>query len=432
MKHLLMASSLALIAAAPHAALGQTAPSDVSGAITVWSWSIGATALQNLVPAFNERYPNVTVTVEPLGNDQVYDRGLAACAAGGSGLPDVYSIENAEAEVFWARFPTCFTDLTTLGISNADADARYPAFKLRELRVDDQLFALPWDTGPVMMFYRRDLFEQTGIDVNTLATWDDYIAAGQRLLENSGGATRMATLSTGGDDEWFRMLANQAGCFYFADATDEVAINQPGCVMALETIKKLWDAGLLAEGGFDDNIQNMKGDVVATAISGGWFEGFMRYLLPEHSGKWGIAPIPALTKAGSRAANNGGSALAIPAASQHKEAAAAFVRFALEEQASAIAMLRSDGLIPAQLAALDDPFMKEPQAYWGGQAVYETILGTLAEIKPARGTQFYQEARSISAVAVTNFLNGSGGSAKAALDQAAQQISDSTGAPIAP
>ena len=52
------------------------------------------------VAGFNEQYPNVTVTVENLGNQQVYDRGLAGCAAGGADLPDVDAVENNEAEVF--------------------------------------------------------------------------------------------------------------------------------------------------------------------------------------------------------------------------------------------------------------------------------------------------------------------------------------------
>ena len=42
-------------------------------------------------------------------------------------------------------------------------------------------------------------------------------------------------------------------------------------------------------------------------------------------------------------------------------------------------MLKEFGLVPSLLSALDDPFVKEPLPYWGGQAVWADILGDPAE-----------------------------------------------------
>lgn len=143
----------------------------------------------------------------------MFDRGLAGCAAGGVDLPDVYSVENNEAEVFWSRFPNCFTDLTNFGADQLRSS--FPEFKWTELTVGNRIFALPWDSGPVVIFYRRDLYRQAGIDPNRIETWDDFIAAGRRMLQATQGRVRMGTIANGQDDEWFRMLANQNGCFYF-------------------------------------------------------------------------------------------------------------------------------------------------------------------------------------------------------------------------
>ena len=96
-------------------ALGAGGAHAQSGEILVWSWNIAASSLEAVIPGFNAKYPDVTVTVEDLGNQQVFDSILAGCAAGGSGLPDVLSIENHEAEIFWTQFPDCLTDLRTLG-----------------------------------------------------------------------------------------------------------------------------------------------------------------------------------------------------------------------------------------------------------------------------------------------------------------------------
>jgi len=399
------------------------------GEITVWSWDIAAKALEALVPGFNKLYPNVKVKVVDLGNEQVFDRGLAGCAAGGVDLPDVYSVENNEAEVFWNRFPNCFTDLTSLGAAQLRKD--FPEFKWTELTMGNRIYGIPWDSGPVVMFYRRDLYQQAGIDPGKIETWDDLIAAGKRMLQATGGKVKMATIANGQDDEWFRMLANQNSCFYFNNQGTAVTVNQPGCVRALDTIKKLVDAGVVAFGGWNEQIQYIKAGTVAGAMYGAWYEGTIRTNAPDQAGKWGVYLMPASQKGGVRAANIGGSALAIPASSKNKEAAWAFVKYALATTEGQITMLKEYGLVPSYLPTLNDPYVKQPQPYWGNQPIWQLILGTLGKVAPARGTQYFQEARQIMTTIQADFLAGKYKTAKEALDAAARQISQATGLPIA-
>src|SRR5437868_5015051 len=151
-----------------------------SGNITIWSWNIAASSLKATIEGFNKQYPDVKVTVEDLGNDQVYDKSIAGCAAGGEGLPDIVTIENGEAENYWSQFPDCFTDLKTLGYS-AEDQAKFPDFKRTELEQGGKAYAMPWDSGPVVMFYRRDYYEKAGVDPASVKTWDDFTAAGKKI-----------------------------------------------------------------------------------------------------------------------------------------------------------------------------------------------------------------------------------------------------------
>ena len=401
-----------------------------SGEITVWSWDVAAKALQSTVAGFNKKYPDVKVKVEDLGNQIAYDRGLAGCAAGGANMPDVYSVENGEAEVFWARFPECFAALNKM--EGADALLKkFPEFKLTELQVEGNTYAMPWDSGPVVIFYRRDYFQDAGVDPASIKTWDDYIAAGKKIVEKTGGKVKMAATAPGGDDDYFRDIAGQSGCGYFDPKGTHVTINQPGCVKALEIVKKLYDANIMGTGGWAEQIQFFKAGAVATSMFGGWYEGQFRTEAPDQKGKWGVMRVPAVEAGGNRAANLGGSALAIPAASKNQEAAWAFVSYALGTVEGQITMLKEFGLVPSLLDALNDPYVKAPQEYWGGQAVWTDVLATLPDIKPVRGTQFFQEAREVSIKTNADFLAGKYKTAKEALDAAATQISGATGLPIA-
>ena len=400
-----------------------------SGEITLWSWNIAASSLKATVAGFNKKYPDVKVTVEDLGNQQVFDKTLAGCAAGGVGLPDIVSVENLEAEIFWSQFPDCFVDLKTLGYTDETAKM-FPDFKLIELEAGGKVYAMPWDSGPVAAFYRRDFYEKAGVDPSTIKSWDDFIAAGKKIQEANPGVI-MTQADLNADDEFFRMISNEQGCGYFSDDASSITVNKPGCVAGLETVKKMKDAGVVNAGNWDEKIQANTAGTVATQVYGGWYEGTVRSTSPDLAGKWGVYTLPSATADGPHAANLGGSSLAITANSANKEAAMAYVNYTLGTVEGQVTMLKEFGLVPSLLAALDDPYVQADQPYWGGQKVWVDILSTLPKVKPSRGTPFYTDAHNIVVATQLKYLEGAYPDAKAALDDAAKQIELSTGLPIA-
>ena len=60
------------------------------------------------------------------------------------------------------------------------------------------------------MFYRRDFYEEAGVDPASIKSWDDFIAAGKNFIEANPGVT-MTQADIDGDSELFRMIANRAG-----------------------------------------------------------------------------------------------------------------------------------------------------------------------------------------------------------------------------
>jgi lactose/L-arabinose transport system substrate-binding protein len=410
-------------------ALGSGPAFAQSGELTIWSWNIAASSLKATVAGFNKQFPDVKITVEDLGNQPVFDKTLAGCAAGGEGLPDIVSIENFEAEIFWSQFPDCFVNLKTLGYTDEIAK-QFPDFKRTELEVGDAAYAMPWDSGPVAMFYRRDFYEKAGVDPATIKTWDDFIAAGKKISEANPGVA-MANADLNGDSEWFRMISNEQGCGYFSLDGQSITINQPGCVAALEKVKEMKDAGTLTAGNWGDKITANTAGSVATQMYGGWYEGTIRTESPDLAGKWGVYQMPSLTADGPHAANLGGSSLAITSVSDAKEAAWAYINYTLGTNEGQVTMLKEFGLVPSLVSAIEDPYVKAPQPYWGGQAVWVDILATLPKIAPMRGTPFQGDAEGIYRQVQTKYLAGEFPDAKTALDDAANQIASATGLPIA-
>ncbi|PAQ06153.1 ABC transporter substrate-binding protein [Mesorhizobium temperatum] len=421
MRTILTCAALAL-------ALGSAPAFAQSGEITIWSWNVAASSLKATIEGFNKQFPDIKVTVQDLGNNPTYDKSIAGCAAGGEGLPDIVTIENGEAENYWSQFPDCFVDLHTLGYT-AEDQAKFPDFKRTELEVEDKAYAMPWDSGPVAMYYRRDFYEKAGVDPTSIKTWDDFIAAGKKIQEANPGV-KMTNADFNGDSEFFRMIANEQGCAYFAADGQSITVNQPACVASMTKIKEMNDAGIITSADWSTKITNNTAGTVATQMYGGWYEGTIRTESPDGSGKWGVYLMPSLTADGPRAANLGGSSLAITSVSNNKEAAYAYLKYSLATNEGQIAMLKGFGLVPSLISALDDPYVSEGQPYWGGQAVWKDILGTLPKVVPSRGTPFQSDAEIIVRSVQTKYLGGGYPDAKAALDDAASQIASATGLPV--
>ena len=420
---------ITLTCAALALALGSAPAFAQSGEITIWSWNVAASSLKATVAGFNKLHPDIKVTVQDLGNQPTYDKSIAGCAAGGVGLPDIVTIENGEAENYWSQFPDCFVDLHTLGYS-AEDQKKFPDFKRTELEVGDKAYAMPWDSGPVAVFYRRDFYEKAGVDPSTINTWDDFIAAGKKVSAANPGVV-MAQADFNGDSEWFRMIANEQGCGYFSTDGQNITINQPACVATLAKVKEMKDAGTLTAANWEEKIQADTAGKAASQMYGGWYEGTVRSTSPDLKGKWGVYRMPSLTADGPHAANLGGSSLAISATSANKEAAWTYVNYALGTNEGQVTMLKEFGLVPSLLSAVQDPFISEAQPYWGGQKVWADILATLPKIVPSRGTAFQSDADAIYKATQTKFFAGGYPDAKAALDDAANQIASATGLPIA-
>jgi lactose/L-arabinose transport system substrate-binding protein len=419
---------ITLSCAALALALGSAPAFAQSGEITIWSWNIAASSLKATVAGFNKLHPDIKVTVQDLGNQPTYDKSIAGCAAGGVGLPDIVTIENGEAENYWSQFPDCFVDLHTLGYT-AEDQKKFPDFKRTELEVGDKAYAMPWDSGPVAAFYRRDFYEKAGVDPASIKTWDDFIAAGKKIQAANPGVS-MTNADFNGDTEFFRMISNEQGCAYFAEDGQSITVSQPKCVDAMTKIKEMKDAGIISSADWSTKITNNTAGVVATQIYGGWYEGTIRTESAGENGKWGVYLMPSLTADGPHAANLGGSSLAITSASKNKEAAYEYLKYTLGTNEGQITMLRDFGLVPSLVSALSDPYVGEGLPYWGGQAVWKDILGTLPKVVPSRGTQFQSDAEIIVRAVQTKYLGGGYPDAKAALDDAAKQIAAATGLPV--
>ena len=378
-------------------------PNHVSGRIEAWGWNIAAKSLNKLVPAFNRKFPHVAVKVEMTGAN-LQTRFLLSLSAG-VGAPEVSQLQMVDAPKYIAT--ERMTDLTPVA---AKYEAMFPPSLWRNCTYNGRVYAIPWDMGPCAVYYKRELFKRYGIDPGAIETWDDFIAAGRIVVDRSGGKTKMMPLFTGAMGAMFEILMQQNGGQLF-DEEGRIAAHSPQCLETLGVLKRLLASGICA------NVQmwghefmaGLKGDTIATYPMAVWFGGTIRDTVTEYAGQaapWGVFRLPALRTGGLRTSNLGGSVLVIPDQCTQKQAAWAFIEYALCTRAGQVAQYKNFDLFPAFLPALEDPFFDEPAPFFGGQKASRLFATDIERIPTLNRTQDWVQALRYLEQSLSKWANG--------------------------
>jgi multiple sugar transport system substrate-binding protein len=165
-----------------------------------------------------------------------------------------------------------FTDgLLPLNDLLADSDVNLDEFDegaLAALAKDGEQYALPYDTGPMVLFYNKDMFDAAGVEAAPGWTVDDFETAAEKLKGNG-----QVALGTTVEDLFLEsaLLAYNGAEAITADG--DINLDDPKVAEAVD-----WMAGLVTEGygarangpdgSADDNA--FIGGGVASIIGGPW------------------------------------------------------------------------------------------------------------------------------------------------------------------
>ena len=139
--------------------------------LTYWAW---APNLDKVVDIWNKKNPNIQVTVnKQAGGDPAVTKLLTAVKAG-SGAPDLVQAEYQELPTLVAAdvWRTC-PRRRQMKPRATSPDGVWHSVTLGT----DALYSVPQDTGPMVFYYRADVFEKLGLAVPK--TWDEYRCSGQ-------------------------------------------------------------------------------------------------------------------------------------------------------------------------------------------------------------------------------------------------------------
>jgi ABC-type glycerol-3-phosphate transport system substrate-binding protein len=395
---------------------------DIQGNLSIWAWDTAVTGLKAVDPAFQQAFPNIQIEYVPRPPADTYQQ-LQLAASAGSGGPDISIIEDSHLAQF-----------AQLGVLADLTDQVSPylekmnSYKWPPAQFEDRYYAMPWDSGPCAVFYRRDVFESAGVDPASIATWDDYYQAATTIKEQAG-VPMLQLAKARNDGRTFEMMLWQQGLGY-VDSDGKVMLDvEPKVQATLEYLGQFWNEDLVAdtEPWTDPWYAEMAEGQVATNPAAVWLGGFLKtFIAPDASGNWGVFTLPVWESGGATSSNDGGSQLAIWAQSEQQDAAWAYIEFHLGREDSQLAIYQAVDFFPSLETAYTDPFFDEPDPYFGDQPVRQLFTEVVGEI-PEAGiyTSDYQEMNGLLVPEIQRFAVGEQ-SAEEALANAASAIRDRT------
>jgi multiple sugar transport system substrate-binding protein len=343
--------------------------------LTYWAWAPGMDKVVDLWNKGEGKKDQITVTVKKQASgDTLVTKILTAHKAKNG--PDLVQAE-------YQALPTLVSNdaVADLAKSVGDARSRFADGVWQQVTLGtDAVYAVPQDIGPMMFYYRADLFKKYGLKVPT--TWDEFAQDARQLKKKAPGLD--LTTFSANDSGLFAGLAQQAGARWWTTSGDKwkVAIDDA----ATQKVAKFW-GGLVKEGVIDNqpmytpawNKALDTGKQIAW-VSAVWAPGTLTTAAPDTKGKWAMAPLPQWSASENVTGSWGGSSTAVTTDSKHQAAAAKFAAWLNTDGEALNALAKESGIYPAAtnaqtsgaFAAAPDYFSNQPDFYTKAAEIAKT------------------------------------------------------------
>lgn len=385
--------------------------------ITVWAWDKAFNGLA--MEEADKLDDGVKVNFVEMSKADCLQKIHTVLASGVTeDLPDVVIISDLAAQGYLMSYPDAFKPMD--GIINYDDFADY---KTAAVSYEGTGYGVPFDTGVAGLFYRTDYIEEAGYtqeDMQNL-TWDEYMELGRKLKENG----HMLQTYNPNDIAEFQIMLQSVGKWFTdaegkADFTDNEALAE--CFEIFKTFNESDFVKVVSD--WTEFAGAINGGDVACVIRGSWISSTIM-AAEDQSGKWAVAPIPAMSVAGAtQYSNQGGSSWYVLNHSKNADAAAEFLANTFAGNTELYnTLLSANNIVGTYLPASEVAAYSEPSEYYGGQTVNADLADWLSKIPAVDTGAFSAEAQAALLAVTPEYL--AGGDLNTCLETAAKQFEQS-------
>ena len=386
---------------------GEGASSGDSNKLTVWAWdqTFNIKAMQMAGDMYAEDHEGFEFEVIETSSDDCQTK-LTTCANAGdySTMPDIVLMQDNSYQKFLKSYPDAFVDLTDCGINWDD----FAALKQSYSMLDDKHYGVPYDNGVCAAFYRTDILEQAGYTIEDLTdiTWSRFIEIGQDVHEKTGKYL-LTSESTGGDT--IMLMIQSCGANFVNEDGEAYIVGNDVAEKCIDLYTEMIEKDVVKlVNNWDEYIATVTNGEAAGIVNGNWMNATLTGI-EDQKGLWQITTLPAVdgVDTATHYANNGGSSWYITANCKNVDLAMDFLKSTFGSSTEFYdAILPETSGIACYLPAGESEVYNEPVEFYGGQAIYATLVEYSSHIPEFTKTPYHYEAREAVNTAIINITNG--------------------------
>lgn len=332
---------------------------EVSGELTlltpIYEGTEGNRLLEEeILPAFYEEYPDVTVSVDYTTYGNLNEK-LTTAVAGGL-IPDVMMMGVGWVEGFAAH--GVLAELDSLGITAESLAGDYTPQIVEGGTVDGSLYALPIMLDTRFGCARMDILQEAGYD-QPPSSWEELREYAIELTErDSDGTLERAGFDLLSMDlrQMYEVFLFSAGGSLFNEDITEPAFNSPEGVAALEFITDLMNEDEVEDVGFSSTDAEVNPLLNGRAAMG-MCHNNLWIQLQEAAPDLADEIQPFLITGSQPGMFFGGTLATVSASSERQEAAVALAQFLAGPEPS-LAANEQRGNVPALTELLDSEYVQ--------------------------------------------------------------------------
>lgn len=351
---------------------GGSGTSSEPAAVTFWGWAPG---YADAVKAFNASHTDVKVTYQEVqpGSKGGYQKMLNAVTAGNA---------PCLAQVGYETLPSFAAQGALEDVaSTAKPDEKdFQPAAWKSVTIGDAVYGAPVDTGPMGLFYNKQLFDSLGLSAPT--TWAEYKTDAEKI--HASDPTKF--ISSPYLDYDYAGLAWQTGAAWFGVDGDawKVSLASDANLKIADYWQGLVSEGLISSAPMYDQAwyTGLGNGSIATVVGAVWQAGVIKGGAADGSGKWAVAPMPQWSAGDDQVGNAGGSATAVLKGCSDTKAAWEFAHWLSTDKTTFDMLVKKAGLYPAATGLADLPALTEGDAYFGGQKIFDVFAKAAPKVNP--------------------------------------------------
>jgi len=378
----------------------ETAPGEKSGEIVIWAWS--ESEINGLAEKFNEVYPNIKIKFVAVESDLYLSKLQSALVTGGE-LPDVTLQEIGERGAMYAL--DIWEDLEAAPY-NLDRNIFFPQILPTMLNADGKIVGIERELNPSGICYKRDLaLEFFGTEDPDelgamISDWDQLIAEGKRIAEESGGKVKLFAGLRDVESILYSQYADTVFEENLAHITEYYEYN-------MDIMLRMYEGGMVG-----------KLQMWTPAWNSSYIdpENYILYPCapwspvwvvkandPDGTGRWGVTTAPL------RGYSYGGTAYGILKDAKNKDLAWTFIEWATTTDHGTEACQEVVGAIVSRQANYANGYPASPDEYFAGQSTNQYLMeNALSGMLIRELSQFDVVLRDVASFVMEDIYNKPG------------------------